>query len=150
MQCQYLTTRWSSRDAQTDFPPSSAILLAPRCAQMHTLVLKPVLSPLCSLAHLQAQGLQCSCSGTQVAILGITVRPPVLSVSCPRCPAQAPTPSVTQIQREPQPGWAGVRKDHLDKCGCNFPGSLSGLDRNSHADGGSLEPQSDSGFLRTL
>lgn len=63
------------------------------------------------------------------------------SVSCPQRPAQAPTPPVTQIQREPQPGWAGVRKDHLDKCVYNFPGSLSGLDGNSHGDGGSLEPR---------
>lgn len=85
MQCQHPTTRRSSRDVQTDVPPSSATLLAPRCAQMHVLggFLKPVLSSLYSPGHLQAHDLQCSCSETQVAILGITARPLVLSVSCP-------------------------------------------------------------------
>ena len=68
----------------------------------------------------------------------------------PSMPSPGPHPIKLGKYREPQPGWARVRKDHLDNCGCNFPGSLSGLDRNSHADGGSLEPQSDSGFLRTL
>lgn len=92
MQCQHLTTRWSSRDAQTDFPPNSAILLAPRCAQMHTLgsFLKPILSSLYSPAHLQAQDLQCSWSGTQVAILGITARPLVLSAALDAQPRPPP------------------------------------------------------------
>ena len=103
--------------------------------------------------------LTCTPSGTGFTIIllwdpgrhpGKHCQAPSSVCQLPSMPSPGPHPIKLGKYREPQPGWARVRKDHLDNCGCNFPGSLSGLDRNSHADGGSLEPQSDSGFLRTL
>ena len=158
LQCQHLTTRWSSRDAQTNFPLHSAILFAPRCAQTHTLgsFLKPVLPSLYSPSHLQAQAPSPRIYNAPV----LRPRPPFWnhcqapSPACQLPPTPSSGPHTTGCANAERASQAGPESGGitliLPKCEYNFPGSLSWVERNSHGDGGRLEPQSDSGLLRTL